>query len=430
MTSGPRYLLSLFAVAAAVGVPLLIAGLGADRVESRAASAGATPRAVVAGLPRIARGVEAVRGLRYDSLPKPRIVDPAQLQRAFAREQGRDEHPAQEKASVAALSLLGLLPPNFDIDRASAAIASDIAGAYDPANGRLYILREPSLRNPALVEFVLSHELDHALEDQRFGLPDLEGLSDDRALAEQALVEGSATEAMILYAARFIDLADLLKATQEPALLQGDRFGELPDLIKAEENFAYLGGRKFVDSLRDLGREWSLVNIALRGRPPLSTAQVMHPFKYLSYERPQPVAVNPGRVLGSGWRQLGGGVLGEFDSLQMLRAGNDVRVARRAAAGWAGQRLEIWRRGSAPCELPCRARDALVAAWRWEHRVDVLQFSRAMRAYLRELGAKPTEGTGVWSLRGGSVALASAGLRTTVAFAPRARLAGRLAAAG
>ena len=59
-----------------------------------------------------------------------------------------------------------------------------MAGYYDPRSGRMRIVEGAQTANRVLYEMTVAHELDHALEDQRFDF-DLERLAagDDAALA-------------------------------------------------------------------------------------------------------------------------------------------------------------------------------------------------------------------------------------------------------
>ena len=232
---------------------------------------------------------------------------------------------------------------------------------------------------------------------------------------------------MFLYARRYVDPAALLEAAADPEVLRSAAASQLPEAIEAELAFTYFRGRTFVTALRRLSGRWNLVDIAFRSRPPVSSEQILHPYKYLTYERPLPVRLGVGETLDKPWRRFGGGVFGEFDTFQLLRLGNGERTARRAAAGWGGQRSLLWRRGRAPCAGACRSRNALVAAWRWDSRADRRQFERALRGYLEQGLSAQRMGPRLWSLRGGSIALAGRGAGTGLAFAPRARLARRLA---
>ena len=146
------------------------------------------------------------------------------------------------------------------------------------------------------------------------------------------------------------------------------------------------------------------MNSAYRFRPPASTEQIMHPDKYLQVEQPDRVTLHASP--GAGWARVRSGTWGEWATGQLI--GNSD-----AAVGWGGDRYELWRRGSADCRAPCRDRDALVMHWRWDDRAAARRFEAALREWLV---GKP-----------GASAVAARGLDVTLALAPDAGLARRLA---
>jgi hypothetical protein len=426
MTGGPRQLLSLLTVIAAVGVPLLIAGLEADDLRGRPKL---SAEELAAKTPRIAAQVEKLRDLRFDRAPRTRIVAAAKVRRKYARLQRK--YAEDLAASEAAYKTLGIVAPNESLADVGTGIAAQVDGYYDPKAKRLFIVRNSSSEDPAGAKITIAHELDHALEDQRFGIDEgSDDASDDRGLAESALIEGSATEVETAYALRYIDFNALLRVATEAEQALNATAGNLPKAFEAELSFPYTRGRGFIAALRKLGSGWNLVDIALRSRPPLSTEQVLHPLKYLSYERPLPVRLRQGDALPTAWNHLTGGVIGEFETYLMLRPAIGMAAARRVAAGWGGQRLQLWRRGTASCSAPCPRRDVLFGAWRWDSEADARQFDRALRAYLpARLGAE-RRGPGLWSLKEGWVGLDRRSRETRIAFAPTRVLARRLAATG
>ena len=105
-----------------------------------------------------------------------------------------------------------------------------------------------------LNEITISHELTHALEDQRFKL-DLEDTSgsDDAALANLALVEGSATAVMFTYAERHFSAEQTLGGLLSSL---GADTGDLPPFIEAQLIFPYVRGPAVrAAALRDGRRE-------------------------------------------------------------------------------------------------------------------------------------------------------------------------------
>ncbi len=427
MSDGLRHFLSLLAVIGAIAVPLLIAGLGADEVQAPQDRLSA---AEVAGLaPGIADGVESVRELRFKREPRVEIVTPAGLRRLYEEELERTEEREDLDAQAEVLKLLGLIEPGEDLLDIAADSVELVAGAYDPRTRQLVVVDAAGLTAPAIVEFILAHELTHALEDQRFDLRRLDRLRDDRQLAAQALVEGSATHLMTEYAVRYQDLSELLDAALDPELAQSASGDGLPDIVRAQLLFPYLRGETFVSELVDLGQDWDLVDIAYRERLPLSTEQILHPEKYLSYERPSHPPLDLGPALGDGWRRLTEGTLGEFDTIQLLRSGGDDESAREAAAGWGGARYELWRRGStAECDDdPCRSREVLALAWRWDTPADARQFATAVPDFLQSGLEARRRSDDLWSLGNSVIELRQGPRSTSLLFSP-ARVADGLTA--
>src|SRR5688572_32003961 len=149
-----------------------------------------------APVPVIAKRVEALRGLRFETLPKPVEVTPAQARREGLEDLDRSYPQARRRADEQVMKLLGLIDPSVDLREVSASVFSEgVAGYYDPRTKRMRTVRGAATGTRVLAEMVLAHELTHALEDQRYGLgiADQSG-SDDAALARLALVEGSASD--------------------------------------------------------------------------------------------------------------------------------------------------------------------------------------------------------------------------------------------
>ena len=148
---------------------MLLAGLLVLLVAGGRAVAGAPRSNVPCRSPTIAARVEALRGLRFDSRPVPQTVSPAQARREGLEDLDRSYPEARRKADEEVLKLLGLIDPGVDLRSISASVFGEgVAGYYDPRSKRLRIVSGTT--PDALSEMVLSHELTHALEDQRFGL--------------------------------------------------------------------------------------------------------------------------------------------------------------------------------------------------------------------------------------------------------------------
>jgi hypothetical protein len=370
----------------------------------------------------IARRVEALRGLRFESLPRPVSVTPAQARREGLEDLDRSYPEERRRADEQVLKLLGLIDPSVDLREISASVFSEgVAGYYDPRTKRMRTVRGAATGTRVLAEMVLAHELTHALEDQRYGLGlEDQGGSDDAALARLALVEGTASELMYAYARRHFTAEETLGGVLGSAFAPT---GSLPGFLQAQLVFPYTGGAQFVAALRErAGGRWTLVDLAERTRPPASTEQVMHPEKWVRVEPPLPVRLRAGAALAEGWERAAAGVLGEFQTRELLaRAGGGGSA--EAAEGWGGDRYELWRRSGSgsECAAPCRAEAALVVRWRWDTEADQREFATKLRQWVRD---------GLGPVSGGSVAVAVRGGAVTLAMAPSRALARRLAGSG
>lgn len=383
----------------------------------------------------IAARVERIRGLPFRRRLVPRRVSAEQARREGLADLDRSSPPARLHAQEELLELLGLLPPGTTLRRLEGAVYGEqVAGFYDPRRKRLSVVEGAAgsgAAGGALDDITLAHELNHALEDQRFGIRDSPSGTDDAASAYTALVEGSATEVMTRYALRYIGAGQSLSGALG-ALAQQAHATTLPPYLEASLLFPYEAGQRFVESLYGFSHDWRLVNLALKVNPPRSTEQILHPRKWLRAEDPLPVRLAVGERLGRGWQRLTAGSLGEWDTSQLLlRAGASGPAAREAAAGWGGARYELWRRSAAArtraCAAPCRSRDVLVISWAWDTGSDARRFDAALSPLLTRGLHGRSAGRGAWNLPGASAAMSLGARTTTLAFAPSQRLATVLA---
>jgi hypothetical protein len=398
-------------------------GSGADP-----ATAGA--RAAAARVAPIARRVETIRGLPFKKLPQPQIVSPAQARRDALADVDRHK-PAEIQASARVGELLGLLRPGTDLRAVEAGLFDQqVLGYYDPHRKRLAIVAGALASDNAGSEITLAHELDHADDDQHFGLDrKTPGTTDDASLAFSALVEGTATAVMTDYARRYLSAGDTLKSALSSLGAGGSGTDSIPPYILNSLLFTYLSGQQFVDRLREVAGDWKLVNYAFSKRAPLSTEQVIHPEKYLVNERPLAVRLDVKPLLPRGWRRQVDGTFGEFDTDQLLKlvgGAGDVE-AGDAAAGWGGGVYELWSGpGLNGCVDPCRKENALVVSWKWDTAQDAAEFDRALRSYVvKGMSGRPS-GAG-WKVSDGGAAVSARGLATTLALAPSVADAERLA---
>jgi hypothetical protein len=375
--------------------------------------------------------VEALRGLRFRRPVPVAIVSPAQARRIGLAESARSDPPAHQRASEELLKLLGLLPARADLGAIEGSVFEEqVAGFYDPRRKRLALVR-----GAGVDDITLAHELTHALEDQHADLERLGSdprVGDDARTAQQALVEGSATLVMERYAERWPSSAPLGDALSGLTQVAGAR--PLPQYIARSLVFPYFQGEAFVQALLDAdGGGWELVNVAERARPPVSTAEIVQPLRWLRAEQPRPVSLAAAaralRVDG-GWRRLAGSTLGAEDVAALLSPSSGALAARRLTASWRGGRYALWRRGplaDAGCAAPCRSRDAAVLVVRMGGAPAARALGAGLAAWLaRTLHARALA-AGAWQLPDGSAgAVRVQGPTVRVALAPEDALAQRL----
>ena len=330
----------------------------------------------------IAERVETLRGLRFDTVPKPERVDAEQARREGLADLDSSYPPADRRADEDLYEMLGLFPEGTDLREVSAQLYGEgaVAGYYDPRSKQLRIINGAADANRVVDEMVIAHELDHALEDQVIGF-DEEVLADgdDRAYAYKALVEGTATAVMYDYVGRYFDpglaLGGLLGSAFLPTGTE-----DLPPFVVEGLTFPYVSGQQFVAALHQrAGGRWTLVDLAQRTRPPTTTEQVLHPKKYLAGEPTLPVAGAPAPS-GGGWKRLRQGTFGEWQTGQLVRDDE-------AAAGWGGDRYVLYGRG--PEERRLRMR------WRFDTGKDLREFASELRDAAADLpGARVTASAG------------------------------------
>ena len=407
-----------------------MAGIALDGKDDDAESS--QPRAELPSRERVARierDVERIRGLEFKRAIKPKVVTPEVARREALRDVDKSYPAKVRRADEELLSLLGLVPPNTDLRKLLEAVTGEqVIGYYDPRNKRMRIVSGNGADSPALVDITLAHELTHALEDQVFGLDEPEGGTNDETTARTALVEGTASFVDSEFTRCCVNARDVLSGAFG-ALGAAESMEKLPPYIQRTLLWSYTAGNEFVSQLHRAARGWRLVDTALRSQPPVSSEQIIHPEKYAPFEPPLPVKLRVAPVLGDGWKRTAAGTLGEIDTSEILRLG-DAGAAENAAAGWGGGRYELWQREGEPpdgCGVPCRGRDALVLSWRWDSARDAREFGPLVRKYVtRGLKGRPA-GPNVWGLDAGAVALSEGKRATTLAWAPDAALARRLA---
>ena len=343
---------------------LLDAKQRAEELASTAAQRTAIEHEVTA-----LRELPFLRRVTYREIPRSHL--PAILSQKLAQ-----QVPDKEFGSAAVgLSALGLLPPGIDLKKTYLGLLGEQIGAfYDQHSQELFTFSGQTLSN-SQNRVILAHELTHALEDQQFNLSRLpletKG-NDDRALAASALVEGDATLVMNRYMTGNLSAAVIKESLASAFTTDVRQLAAAPRYLRETLLFPYMRGLNFCQTLYDQGG-WDVLAEAFR-HPPASTAEILHPERFLASPRTEPVAVSFARTDVRGQEPVDDNVLGEFGVRQLLAAWlKDDQLAARAAAGWRGDRYLVYGNWAASSYV-----------WRtcWQDQKDAARFLIAMQSCL------------------------------------------------
>jgi hypothetical protein len=291
----------------------------------------------------------------------------------------------------------GMLPEGTDLASLAVSFTAATAGAtYSPLDKQVLLVSDESqggFRDMGL----LTHEFVHALQDQHFDLLKLmltRPFSFDRTEAAFALVEGDAVsvERRVQQGEAWSRKTLEQIEREEDARFSTYRSGVgafFPPLLTETFIFRYRDGLRFVETLR---RARPAINVddAFR-RPPVSSEQVLHPEKYLAGETPREVELGGEELTEEGWRLTATTPLGEIGVRGLLMAGVAPDEAKRAAAGWGGDRSFVFEReGHAP-----------LFVWKtvWDTAHDAQEFFRAYNALMQQratLDATQTDAEREW----------------------------------
>jgi hypothetical protein len=272
--------------------------------------------------------------------------------RAYVLQQMKeDKEPEKRYADERMLEKLGLLPKDFPFDAFLVDLLTEqIAGLYDPKAKEFYIA---SWMKSGEQEIVMAHELTHALQDQHYHLDpwrDAAKPNDDAEAARDAVLEGSATAAMMDYGLRQqgTNLDAVASTSMKLSTLLGEMDSSSPLLMKAPPFvrdslvFPYGAGADFSMAVYRARGGWSGFDAVFQ-KPPVSTQQILHPGLYFRGVTPVPVTLpDLTKNLPSGWKALDSNIMGEFGLQEVLKQFLPEDRAANLAPMWAGDRYSIY----------------------------------------------------------------------------------------
>lgn len=387
---------------------LLALACGGDRGGTR----GPYAKEVAAAVPEIERGT----GLKFKRPPVIATRSKQQV-RQFLEQRFREDVPDSTIQGEQILyRRLGLIPDTLDLRRFMLDLLTEqVAGFYDPRTKTLYVVDGAPREQ---VQFIISHELVHALQDQYMNLDSIQNVrgENDRTMAAQAVIEGQATLLPLQAAlgpgasmpAGWDRVREMIRdnQTRMPVLASA------PFVLQETLVFPYLSGAEFMRRF-DAERQGQTPYGA---NMPTSTEQILHPDRYFAAHRDRPTTVVlPAPVTGS---VLYEDDLGEFETrLFLYQQLHDQPASFRGAAGWDGDRYAVVRTPKG---------DAIAWVSVWDSPVDAAEFSSGVEEAMgkRFPSARPSDvgGGKRWSvsggrtvqLRGGEVAGRAAVLYTDV----------------
>jgi hypothetical protein len=245
---------------------------------------------------------------------------------------------------------------------------------------------------------LLAHELAHALQDQHDDLRAISRRARERGadadLALDAAVEGEAHAVAAAVLVRDAGLDRLLPPERWPpprllallgyraahalGLKPAPTSGEPPPVERDRFLAPYIEGIAFVrEVVRARGGGLRALDGVLSD-PPASSEQALHPEKYLASRRDAPRDVAAPPPPGEGWRLVSSNTVGEWGLRAELSERLPRAEARRAAAGWGGDRRAVYAK---PGERRVRVTSTV-----WDTEGDAREFAIAARAAARAAG--------------------------------------------
>src|SRR6185503_17020942 len=310
---------------------------------------------------------------------------------------------AEMHATEVAYRKFGLAPASFEYRPfIIKLLLEQIAGYYDPVAKEFYLADwlELETQKP-----VMAHELTHALQDQHFDLRRFRKWphgDSDAQLAAHSLIEGDATLAMMVYMAKN-PLVALAFTRSLNTGVSTEQFNQTPRALRESLIFPYLQGSEWATNVYK--REGFAGLSKAFTKLPLSTEQILHPEKYFAYEQPLKITLpdlssllnaasrgDSGSRLGtqystlstSGWRRIDSDVNGEWGYYLLLdQFLSSPSESRRAAAGWGGDRYDVYE-GAQPGQV------MIAHVSNWDTEADAREFFDAYvkRAELRYQSSK------------------------------------------
>ncbi|MFW3145967.1 MAG: hypothetical protein ACMUIE_04060 [Thermoplasmatota archaeon] len=360
------------------------------------------------------KDVNRIRGLPTANDVEIRKMSRSELDQ-YIRDSIDDEARRDIRQKETLYKFLFIIPDDWDLlDIYENESSGDgIAGFYDPDTGEMYVIG--GFHSDNYVNYILSHEYTHALQDQNFDLGSYHPAGTfDGDLARLCAIEGDAVLTMRKW-------VDLNLDPYERALIQFEEIASVLSTIDFSSEYYYSevlaelayypyeGGFDFIREVYDEGG-WEAVNMLYTDRPPLSTEQILHYEKYQSYEKPLEVAFS-GNTTGLDLQFTT--VLGEKLLKEVIDYGG-LGYRWNAAGGWGGDRFYHYTSDEGFLS---------VLSTRWDSEADNWQFFNDYGEVLENEGT--LRGENQYYIRGNHAYIEAEEDTTTIYYSDSTELLGR-----
>lgn len=320
--------------------------------------------------------VSDVRGLKFTAPVSFAVESRDGIKDLLESNLGRGPGGKSMDTSLA-YAKLGLVPRGTDLRTGSLNYYSaQTLAFYDSERKRIVYVGSLSDRQGMLpdgAERIIVHELTHALQDQHFALGDrLRSLKNsDAALSLRSLAEGDAmvTEQAYSFGGLTEGVPDYVRQVLDGTEDGQATFGA-PAMVADKLRFQYWAGARFV--LHFIGKNsWLPIDLIYQ-RPPLSTAQILHPEKYFAApDPPTEITLNGlSGLFAAEWTEIENDTLGELMVQCLAKQYLGPEAAAEIATGWNGDRFIAYRNGDDV---------AFIWATLWDSVNDAREFSDGYR---------------------------------------------------
>lgn len=262
----------------------------------------------------------------------------------------RTVKPEEIRADETALRLLGLIPKDFDLRKATVDLLGEQAAAlYDHRRKKMLFVEGGAAG--LMQEAVLVHELSHAVADQHFDMRrflDKGAKTDESQTARLAVVEGQAMWIMLESQVQRMGAGSLTKnraaldmmmpAMGQLAAESYPVFAHAPLYLRETLVFPYTAGLLFQQAaVERLGKQ---AFAEVLRHPPNTTSEVLHPDRWPAPAAAAAPSLPPLPNLKS-MKKLSAGTLGELDLRILLKQYASEEDANKVGPLWRAGAFEL-----------------------------------------------------------------------------------------